>query len=110
MKASPAICSAIVCPSSAAGPMSPMTRVAAEKTPTSAMIVPPIGKPSCQRAANSRHAGSHGRMKSRMRRIRGSISDAAIRRASISVCDSVVANPEPMMPKAGVPSLPKMSA
>ena len=87
-----------------------MTRVAAEKTPTSATIVAPIGRPSRQSATNSRRAGSQGRANSLRRRMRGSISEAATRIANISVCDSVVASPEPMMPSAGMPNLPKTSA
>ena len=42
--------------------------------------------------------------------MRGSISEAATRIANISVCDSVVASPEPKRPSAGMPNLPKISA
>ena len=110
MKASAAICSAIVCASSVAGPMSPIARVAAQKTPTSAAIVAPIGRPSFHKPAISRGARTQGRAKSFRRRKRGSISEKTTSNASMSVCDSVVARPEPTMPKAGRPNLPKMSA
>ena len=110
MKASEAICSAIVCASIAVAPNSPMTSVAEANTPTSATIIAPIGRPSRQSAASSVPARRQGSAKSLSARMRGSISDAASRRAHISVCDSVVAKPEPMIPSAGMPSLPKISA
>ena len=110
MKAREAICSAMVCASSVALPISPITRVEAAKTPTSAATIVPIGRPSRHSAASSRRAGRQGRAKRRRRRMRGSISEKATRSANISVCDSVVASPEPKMPSAGMPNLPKISA
>ena len=110
MKAIDAICSAIVCASSVAGPRSPIASVAAANTPTSAAMVAPIGSPSRHSAANSCAENRQGRENRSRRRMRGSISENATSRASISVCDSVVARPEPAMPRAGMPRLPKISA
>ena len=110
MKAREPICSATVWASSVAGPISPMTSVAAQKTPTSAAIIAPIGRPSRQSAASSPQSGRQGGENRRRRRIRGSITEYAMRSANISVCDSVVAKPEPMIPSAGMPNLPKMRA
>ena len=58
MKASEAICNAIVCASIAVWLMRPIARVAAAKTPTSATIITPIGRPSRHRAANSARSGA----------------------------------------------------
>src|SRR5271157_2411243 len=94
MKASEATCSAIVCASIAIVLMRPIAKVAAANTPTSATIIAPIGRPSRQSAASSPPARRHGKAKSLSGRMRGSIREAATRRANISVCDRVVARPE----------------
>ena len=70
MKASEAICSAIVCASSAARSIRPIAKVDEENTPTSATIIAPIGRPSRHSAMNSPAAGRQGSANSRKRRRR----------------------------------------